>query len=171
MLSTPGRHHCLVAGPLPGCHVWQYLRHTSWAWAVPGEASALNPVTVNHPCTARLQADPMFSGSGCQSLQPASLHAEPTCRWASAEAGKDLDGKECCQPSRSEILLGSEELQMEMISRVVFFQLVCYGHARKGSPPRSLRHNLLRLIRPSLWGKYQWLLKGIHHSSIHLSSM
>ena len=102
---------------------------------------------------SQLQADPMFSGTGCQSsavLQPARLHAEPACRWASAEAGKDLDGKECCQPSRTEILLGSEELQMEVISRVMSFQLVCYGHAWKGSPPRSLRRNLLRLIRPSL---------------------
>lgn len=43
-------------------------------------------------------------------------------------------GKSSCQPSQSEILLGSEEFQTEMISTVMAFQVVCYVTLGRGRP-------------------------------------
>lgn len=119
------------------------------------EKLVFNPVTVKHSCTTRLQADPMFSGNGCQLsviLQPARLHTEPACRWAWTEVEENSGFKRCSQHSQYEILTCFEEFQMEMPSRMMSFQALC--HAWKGSPPWSVKHNLLWLIRPSLWGKY-----------------
>lgn len=70
---------------------------------------------------------------------------------ADGPAGQEeRTGKSAAQLDQSEILLGSEEFQTEMISTVMAFQVVCYGHAWKGVAPQTLRHNLLWLIRPSL---------------------
>jgi hypothetical protein len=125
----------------PGCCVWQYLRHTSWTWAVPGETLALRPVIVKHPCTTRLQADLMFSVNGRQSsviIQPARLHTEPALRWAWAKVDEDTGDEECSKHSQCEILMCFEEFQMEIISRMIYLQAVCCCHAWTGSSPWSL---------------------------------
>lgn len=101
----------------------------------------LNPVIGSHPCTAKLQPDPVFSGKVCQSsviLQPERFHIEP----ASAGSGRSRRGRDCekcrahslCEDSdgnefQADVLPGS--LLLSWLDRVT---------------PVVSRHNLLWLI-------------------------
>lgn len=95
--------------------------------------SAPNPVIGSHPCTAKLQPDPVFPGKGCQSSvisEPERFYIEP----APVGFGRSREDRAVKNTENT----GCEEPRMEMSFRLTYLKAVCCCHGWTGSPPWSV---------------------------------